>query len=881
MTNPPLTGPEAVAYALQHLDLQALESEQREVINQRKKTARPRAVRLLRIIEGLNRNSMAPADLMITQVPVIPPQFRPFSMTGSTFLPGDANEGYRDLMEMIRLHKRSEKEFGQAGANDVYKDVQAATRFLYGYGESPNPKTRARSVKGFFETVTGTSPKSSFLQSRMLAKPVDTVGRGVIIPDADMDMNEVGLPEAMAWKLYSNYAQRSLVRGGMSPSGALKHVMDRSPQARLALDAELKDRPAVISRSPAWHKFSVVGQTPRIVEGDAIRINNYISEGTNADFDGNCVIGSTRLMVKLVGNMTEEKGVRLLGGGSLRLAEDIKMKAIADNYVIVEMPISQIPVKPLAPLKDRNGANVFQIEDGVQTLTNIPDRQGVRWETVTHLTVEHGCEIVQLRTTSGRSVGITTNESVPVPDGLGGLLKVTPADAVGQLMPVTLAYPAEGNYGDLEWGWVLGAFLSDGWWSDKYVGYSKVDVAKRLRFMRGFCRSTGFAEKAVRYYEDQHVAENNGGISGKSKKLHFSTGSLKNAHAIYLRDQCYDGASMLRRGDSQRACLFKKMPNNLWEMSEQMLLGVLSGLFDGDGSLSISKGKSKPQVMASISTSAPQLRDGIVELLRLLGIRSSYTVVKPKKGRAQRHDNYMITICIPDLSKRADCLRLTSKNEALELLKNSQGMKDDRDVVPVPRVFLRNLLALTPSVLNVVNVASVKVLLSRWRKYPYISATRAKAHAWLSAYLASEGVKDEAFNAASSYANSSDLMWERVQSITTQPSEPVYDVVLPIAKVYVISNGLVIYDTMSVHVPSSPEAVKDVKERLMADKMLWSSKNRGATLANPKHESVAGLNMASDPGGKSHKFATEEEAHAAIESGAVNLNDDIEITDTI
>lgn len=286
MTKPPLTGPEAIQYALQNLDLGALEKEQRDVIHQRKKTARPRAVRLLRILDGLKRNNLGAGDLMINQVPVIPPQFRPFSVTGSTFLPGNANEGYRDLMEMIRLHDRSAKEFGQEGANDVYKDVQAAARFLYGYGESPNPKTRSRTVKGFFETVTGTNPKTSFYQSRMLSKPVDTVGRGVVVPDADMDMNEIGLPEEMAWKLYANYAQRALVRGGMSPAGALKHVMDRTPQARKALETEMPNRPVVLTRSPAWHRQNAVGQIPRIVDGDAVRVNTFITEGQNMDFDG-------------------------------------------------------------------------------------------------------------------------------------------------------------------------------------------------------------------------------------------------------------------------------------------------------------------------------------------------------------------------------------------------------------------------------------------------------------------------------------------------------------------------------------------------------------------------------------------------------------------
>lgn len=161
-----------------------------------------------------------------------------------------------------------------------------AVRATYGYGDSPNPKIRSRAVKGFFDVVVGTNPKTSFYMSKMLSKPVDTVGRGVIIPDADLDMDEVGVPEDMAWKLYANYVQRRLVTGGMSPPGALQHVKDRSAQARTAMDDELVKRPVVITRSPAWHKFNVIGQRPKIVGGDAIRINTFITDGQNADFDG-------------------------------------------------------------------------------------------------------------------------------------------------------------------------------------------------------------------------------------------------------------------------------------------------------------------------------------------------------------------------------------------------------------------------------------------------------------------------------------------------------------------------------------------------------------------------------------------------------------------
>ena len=84
-------------------------------------------------------------------------------------------------------------------------------------------------------------------------------------------------------------------------------------------------------------------------------------------------------------------------------------------------------------------------------------------------------------------------------------------------------------------------------------------------------------------------------------------------------------------------------------------------------------------------------------------------------------------------------------------------------------------------------------------------------------------------------------------------------------------------DTMSVHVPASQEAIKDVREKMMASQMLWSIKDRDKTMGAPKHEQVIGLNMGGLPGGGKRTFGSEQEAMDAIERGEVDLNAEIEI----
>lgn len=155
----PTTGPAAIAYRLKNLDLAAIEQKQRDLIKSGKVSKRSNAVKTLNILEGFKRNNLTGADLTINKVPVIPPVFRPFRMAGSTFVPGDANELYRDLFTMKKLHKEVADELGEENVGDARMGIYNAVKAVYGFGDPVNPKTASRGVTGFFKKVTGTNPK--------------------------------------------------------------------------------------------------------------------------------------------------------------------------------------------------------------------------------------------------------------------------------------------------------------------------------------------------------------------------------------------------------------------------------------------------------------------------------------------------------------------------------------------------------------------------------------------------------------------------------------------------------------------------------------------------------------------------------------------------
>jgi len=286
---PKLTGPAAIEHALTGLDLGKLEAEQRDIINKKLVSKRPKAVQVLNVLEGLKRNNVQPTDFLIKNVPVIPSEFRPFTAMGNTFVAGDANELYRDLIDMRDAHREERSVFGDEGAGDSRMGLYNAVKATYGYGDPVKTKTRQRGVSGFLKKVTGSNPKHGFFQQKLIGKTQDNVARGTIGVNPDLSMDQIDLPKDMAWRMYAPYIQRRLVRAGVGPMDAIKGIRDRTPLAERALQKEVEERPVIYSRSPSWHKYNVLAGRPNLIDGDAIRINPFVTTGLNADFDGDAI----------------------------------------------------------------------------------------------------------------------------------------------------------------------------------------------------------------------------------------------------------------------------------------------------------------------------------------------------------------------------------------------------------------------------------------------------------------------------------------------------------------------------------------------------------------------------------------------------------------
>jgi len=144
-------------------------------------------------------------------------------------------------------------------------------------------------VRGVLKQLLGHSPKYSLIQRKLLGSTTDLVGRATIRPNADLDMDQIGIPEESAWKVYKPWIVRHLAKRGMSPGRAASAVMERTETAQNALQDVMKERPIIADRAPTLHRFGVMAFWPKLVRGHSIELSPVTTKGFGADFDGDAM----------------------------------------------------------------------------------------------------------------------------------------------------------------------------------------------------------------------------------------------------------------------------------------------------------------------------------------------------------------------------------------------------------------------------------------------------------------------------------------------------------------------------------------------------------------------------------------------------------------
>ena len=278
---------------LNNLDLVAKEKELVEKTKRLNGTALNNAVKELKYIRALKANKLKAGDAYTMQkIAVVPPVMRPIvaSNSGSSVQISDANYLYRDV-GLAASALQSVKGIGVESMNaEARKTLHETVGALYGTSKSTTPQLSGRDATGMLEQLTGTKgPKHGFIQSKMLSKKQDLSGRGTIAPDVTLPMDEVGLPEDMAWTMYEKMVIKGLVAQGYRPTDAAKKVEERAPVAVAILKKEMSQRPVFINRAPTLHRFGILAAYPQLRKGKTIHFPDMMTNSLGADYDGDAV----------------------------------------------------------------------------------------------------------------------------------------------------------------------------------------------------------------------------------------------------------------------------------------------------------------------------------------------------------------------------------------------------------------------------------------------------------------------------------------------------------------------------------------------------------------------------------------------------------------
>lgn len=267
----------------------------------------------IRYVEALKRFKLEPKDAyVLKKVPVLPPIYRPiYALPDGNLHTSSVNYLYRDLgLASQKLKALNKIEYMPEDAKqELRKDIYQGTAAVQGLANPITFYPKTRPVRGIIEEIKGVhgqGSKTGFFQKHVLRREQDLVGRGTIIPEPKLGIDEVGLPEEMAWTVFRPFIIRDLVGQGYKAVDADKQVDERSFIARKALETAMNERPVLLNRAPSLHKFSIMAFKPKIMSGRAIKIPPLVVKGFNADHDGDTMHVHVPIMPKAV---TEAQGM--------------------------------------------------------------------------------------------------------------------------------------------------------------------------------------------------------------------------------------------------------------------------------------------------------------------------------------------------------------------------------------------------------------------------------------------------------------------------------------------------------------------------------------------------------------------------------------------
>ena len=283
-------GAEAFYDILRRLDLDKLSEDLwNEVRTTKSKQKRKKATTRLKVVEAFRRSNNRPEWMVLTVLPVIPPDLRPMvQLDGGRFATSDLNDLYRRVINRNNRLKR----LLELGAPDVIvrnekRMLQEAVDSLIDNSQRGKALSRRgrRELKSLSDMLKG---KKGRFRRNLLGKRVDYSGRSVIVVGPSLKLYQCGLPKAMALELYRPFVIARLVAHNYAANvkGARRFIERNRPEVWEVLEEVIQDRPVMLNRAPTLHRLGIQAFEPVLIEGSAIQLHPLVTTAFNADFDG-------------------------------------------------------------------------------------------------------------------------------------------------------------------------------------------------------------------------------------------------------------------------------------------------------------------------------------------------------------------------------------------------------------------------------------------------------------------------------------------------------------------------------------------------------------------------------------------------------------------
>ena len=282
-------GAEAIQELLQAIDLDKDYEELQEGLKGSTGQKRARIVKRLEVVEAFRESGNKPEWMILTNIPVIPPDLRPMvQLDGGRFATSDLNDLYRRIINRNNRLKR----LLELGAPDIIvrnekRMLQEAVDALIDNGRRGRPVTGPgnRALKSLSDMLKG---KSGRFRQNLLGKRVDYSGHSVIVVGPELKIYQCGLPKEMAIELFKPFVMKELVQNGTAHNikNAKKMVERLEPQVWDVLEDVIKEHPVMLNRAPTLHRLGIQAFEPILVEGKAIKLHPLVCTAYNADFDG-------------------------------------------------------------------------------------------------------------------------------------------------------------------------------------------------------------------------------------------------------------------------------------------------------------------------------------------------------------------------------------------------------------------------------------------------------------------------------------------------------------------------------------------------------------------------------------------------------------------